>query len=63
MVDVNAAKRLRAKSVELKKMFKDMNAEMEKWKFSIDDTKEGLRVELHAVSLFRYTSKSTPKRK
>ncbi len=63
MADVSMANRLRAKSVELKKMFKDMNAEMEQWKFSIDDTKEGLRVELHAVSLFKHTPKNTPKRK
>ena len=59
MADEGVANRLRAKSVELKKWFKDMNAEMEQWKFSVEDTKEGLRVELHAVSLFKHT----PKRK
>jgi len=57
MVDKNVGDNLRKKSLELKKWFKDMNAEMEQWKFSIEDTKEGLRVELHAVALMKHAPK------
>ncbi|HEY3421151.1 MAG TPA: hypothetical protein VGK23_11425 [Methanomassiliicoccales archaeon] len=41
------------KSLEIKKMFKDMSATLEQWKFSIEDTKEGTRVEIHATALIK----------
>ena len=57
MADKNVKNDIKEKSLELKKLFKNMNAEMEHWKFSIEDTKEGLRVELHAVALIKHTPK------
>lgn len=44
---------LKEKSLELKKMFKDVKAVLEQWKFSIEETKEGMRVEIHAVALIK----------
>jgi hypothetical protein len=41
------------KSLEIKKMFKEMSATLEQWKFSIEDTKEGTRVEIHATALIK----------
>jgi hypothetical protein len=41
------------KSMEIKKMFKEMSATLEQWKFSIEDTKEGTRVEIHATALIK----------
>jgi hypothetical protein len=46
---------LSEKGTELKKMFKDMSANLEQWKFSVEETKEGMRVEVHAVALIRKT--------
>lgn len=57
MVDKNVGDNLKKKSLELKKWFTDKNAEMEQWKFSLEDTKEGLRVELHAVALMKHVPK------
>jgi hypothetical protein len=57
MVDKSLGNDLTAKSNELKKWFKDKNAELEQWKFSVEDTKEGLRVELHAVGLMKHAPK------
>jgi hypothetical protein len=31
-----------------------MDAKLEQWKFSVEDTKEGMRVELHAVALIKH---------
>lgn len=47
------------KGRDLKKMFKDMQAVLEQWKFSIEETKEGMRVEIHATALIKRTK--TPK--
>ncbi len=44
---------LKEKSLELKKMFKDVKAVLEQWKFSVEETKEGMRIELHAVALIK----------
>jgi hypothetical protein len=43
------------KSRDLKKMFRDMQATLEQWKFSIEETKEGIRVEIHATALIKRT--------
>jgi hypothetical protein len=58
MADKSVGSDLTAKSNELKKWFKDMNAEMEQWKFSVEDTREGVRVELHAVALMKHPPKT-----
>jgi hypothetical protein len=49
----NVGTALNEKNLELKKWFKDMNAVMEQWKFSVENTKEGTRIELHAVALIK----------
>jgi hypothetical protein len=54
MAKKNIGVELREKSLELKKWLVDLNAKMEQWKFSMEDTKEGLRVELHAVALIKH---------
>jgi len=41
------------KSQELKKLFKEMSADLEKWKFSIEETNEGTRVEFHVNALIK----------
>lgn len=43
------------KSRDLRKMFRDMQATLEQWKFSIEETKEGIRVEIHATALIKRT--------
>ncbi|MBM4249445.1 MAG: hypothetical protein FJ149_08460 [Euryarchaeota archaeon] len=48
---------LKEKSLELKKMFKDIKAVLEQWKFSVEESKEGLRIELHAVALIKKPKK------
>jgi hypothetical protein len=54
MANTNVGANLKAKSLELKKWFIDMDAKLEQWKFSVEDTKEGMRVELHAVALIKH---------
>ena len=49
----NVGTALNEKNLELRKWFKDMNAVMEQWKFSVENTKEGTRIELHAVALIK----------
>jgi hypothetical protein len=48
---------LKEKSLELKKWFKDVSAVLEQWKFSVEETKEGMRVELHAIALIKRPKK------
>jgi len=52
---------LKEKSLELKKMFKDIKAVLEQWKFSVEETKEGMRIELHAVALIKRPKKDDQK--
>ena len=54
MAEKNIGNMLNEKSTELKKWFKDLNATMEQWKFSVEDTKEGIRAELHTVVLIKH---------
>jgi len=54
MANTNVGTKLKTKSQELKKWFMDMDAKLEQWKFSVEDTKEGMRVELHAVALIKH---------
>lgn len=48
---------LKDKSIELRKYLKDIKAVLEEWKFSIEETREGVRVELRAVALIKYPKK------
>jgi hypothetical protein len=52
----NVGDNLKSKSLELKKWLMDLDAKMEQWKFSVEDTKEGMRVEMHAVALIQHPS-------
>ena len=52
---------LKEKSVELKKMFKDIKAVLEQWKFSVEESKDGMRIELHAVALIKRPKKDEEK--
>ena len=54
MASKNVGDNLKTKSQELKKWFMDMDAKMEQWKFSVEDTNEGMRVELHAIALIKH---------
>ena len=54
MPNKNVGNALNDKNLELKKWFKDLNAEMEQWKFSVENTKDGTRVELHTVAFIRH---------
>ena len=53
MTETDIKDAITEKSMELKKMFKDVSAALEMWKFSIEDTKEGTRVEIHATALIK----------
>ncbi len=57
MPDRDISEVLTEKSQELKKMFKDVEANMEQWKFSVEDTKEGTRVEITIKALVRKKEK------
>jgi hypothetical protein len=53
MPNKNVGAALNEKNLELRKWFKDMNAVMEQWKFSVETTKEGTRIEPHAIALIK----------
>jgi hypothetical protein len=53
MADKDVSEVLSEKGADLKKMFKDMKAVLEQWKFSVEETKEGMRIEIHAVALVK----------
>ncbi len=55
MVEKKNENDVKKKSLELKKLFDDLNAELELWKFSVENSKEGMRVELHAIALIKQT--------
>jgi hypothetical protein len=50
----DVGKEIKAKSLELKNFFKDVKAVLEEWKFSVEETKEGTRIEVHAIALVRH---------
>lgn len=62
MVTKDVKNIMNEKSLELKNWFKDISAVLEQWKFSVEETKEGTRVELHAVALIKHP-KEEQKRK
>lgn len=45
------------KNQEFKNLFKEMSANLEQWKFSIEETKEGTRVEIHIRALINKKQK------
>jgi hypothetical protein len=54
MAKDDVGKELQAKGLELKNFFKDLHAVLEEWKFSVEETKEGTRIEVHAVALVQH---------
>jgi hypothetical protein len=44
---------LKEKSLDLKNFLQDVKAVLEQWKFSVEETKEGTRIEIHAVALVK----------
>jgi hypothetical protein len=50
--------KIRTKGLELKNFLKDMKAVLKEWKFSVEETKEGMLIEVHAVALVRERSKA-----
>lgn len=48
---------IKEKGQELKDMLKELKAKIETWKFSVEESKEGMRVELHVVALIKQTKK------
>jgi len=59
MAERDISEVLTEKSQELKKMFKDVEANMEQWKFSVEDTKEGTRVEITVKALIKKKEKKS----
>jgi 5-hydroxyisourate hydrolase-like protein (transthyretin family) len=57
MAEKDLTKMLNEKSQELKKLFTDYDANMDQWKFSIEETKDGIRVELAIRALFKSKEK------
>jgi hypothetical protein len=57
MVKEDVGKELQAKGVELKNFFKDLQAVLEQWKFSVEETKDGTRIEVHAIALVQHHKK------
>jgi hypothetical protein len=62
MANTTVGANLKAKSLELKKWFMDLDAKLEQWKFSVEDTKEGMRVEMHAVALIKHPTEKKEKK-
>lgn len=46
-------KNVELKTVEFEKLFLNMDAELYKWKFSMEETEEGTRLEIHAIALIK----------
>ena len=57
MAEKEIAAVLNEKGKDLKSMFKDLDATLETWKFSMEESKEGMRVEIHAVALIKKDKK------
>ncbi|NNN17894.1 MAG: hypothetical protein HKL79_05995 [Thermoplasmata archaeon] len=53
MATEDFGKEIKEKGLQLKNFLKDVRAVMEEWKFSVEETKEGTRVEIHAIALVR----------
>ncbi len=53
MAEKNVEKDVKKKGLELKSLLNNLNAELEQWKFSVENSKEGMRVELHAIAFIK----------
>ncbi|MHB8351210.1 MAG: hypothetical protein ACYDFT_00705 [Thermoplasmata archaeon] len=53
MAKDDIGKEIAAKGADLKNFFKDIKAFLEEWKFSVEETKDGTRIEVHAIALIR----------
>jgi hypothetical protein len=53
MAKEEVGKEIQAKSLELKNFLQNVKAVLQEWKFSVEETKEGTRIEVHAVALIR----------
>jgi hypothetical protein len=51
-------KEIRAKGLELKNFFEEVKASLEEWNFSVEETKDGTRSEVHGIALVRDRSKA-----
>jgi hypothetical protein len=49
----DVGKEIQAKGLELKNLLKNVKATLQEWKFSVEETKEGTRIEVHAIALLR----------
>jgi hypothetical protein len=58
----DVGREIKDKGLELKNFFKDVQAELEQWKFSVEETKEGTRIEVHAVALVHHGKDDKPGR-
>jgi hypothetical protein len=54
MANKDIGKELQDKGAELKNFFQSIRAVLEEWKFSVEETKEGTRIEVHAVAMMRH---------
>jgi hypothetical protein len=54
MAKEDIGKEIKAKSLELKDFLNNIRAVLEEWKFSVEETKEGTRIEIHAIALVRH---------
>jgi hypothetical protein len=57
MAKKDVGKIVKDKSKELKEWFTDMDAKLEDWKFTVEESKEGMRVEMHAVAFVKHGGK------
>jgi len=57
MAEKDISEVLSEKGQEIKKMFKEFDATLEQWKFSVEDNKEGTIVEIHARALIKKKEK------
>lgn len=53
MADKDLTKVLNEKGQELKKLLTDYDANMDQWKFSIEETGDGIRVDLAVKATFK----------
>jgi hypothetical protein len=59
MVTEDVGRDLQAKGLELKNFLQGVRGVLEQWKFSVEETKEGTRVEIHAIALIRQKKDGT----
>jgi flagellar motor protein MotB len=57
----DAATSLRRKGREFQEYLKKLNAEVEEWKFGVEESRDGFRVEWRVVALIRRPKKKSDK--